>query len=123
MNSLFLSYDPSLISQTTPQVQSQNIQDIIREELTTYKNMPLVFLQDDEILSWWTSQKSNLPLLYGLSRFIFSIPASSAAIEGNFSYAGLVTTDNRASLEPDNIEKILIIRNKWDLLNTAVGEF
>jgi hypothetical protein len=49
-------------------------------------------------MAWWNKHKDEMTLLFKMTQFIFSIPPSSAACEGNFSYAGLVSADNRASL-------------------------
>lgn len=123
MNSLFLDYDPSLRHQQTHHDRPRDADELIEEELVIYKRMPTEFVTDKDIIPWWIKRSNELPLLYDLARFIFAIPASSAAVEASFSYAGLVTVDNRASLDPDTLENILILRSNSDLANSQLGEF
>jgi len=41
-----------------------------------------------------------------IARFMFGIPASSAASERNFSIAGTAVTERRARLSPESVDSI-----------------
>lgn len=65
----------------------------------------------DNPLLFWKEQELLLPNLSKLSRQIFSIPASSAAVERSFSAAGLVISQRRTNLSPSTINDILLVRS------------
>lgn len=80
-------------------------------------------VEDKDIIPWWKIKKTDFPLMYELARFVFAVPASSAAAESNLSIAKLVATDGRSSLNPQTIEGKLIQRSNFDLVNFNVGEY
>lgn len=123
--SLFLDYDPSLQQRIENHINpdSRNAEQIIRNELNTYRGLPLELIPDKDVLAWWGKNKDILPLLYKLARFILAIPASSAAAEGTFSLAGLIDADNKASLNSEMIEAILILKCNKDIVDNSIGDF
>ncbi|CAF1043629.1 unnamed protein product [Adineta ricciae] len=62
-------------------------------------------------LDFWRINQNDFPLLSRVARQIHSIPASSAAVERQFSGAGLVINERRTSLHPDQVDNILFIRS------------
>lgn len=85
-------------------------------ELNLYKSLEFDGKTNDSVLEWWKKNSSVLPLLSGLARFIFSIPASSAAPESCFSNAGFILNEKRSKLSPHVVEDILISHGNKDLL-------
>lgn len=71
-----------------------------------------------DILTWWYDQKSKMPQLFKLAMFIFSIPASSAAVERVFSLAGL-TIKNRPNLNPSTLDDLLLLKSNSDLFEAT----
>lgn len=62
-------------------------------------------------LDFWRMNQNEFPLLSRVARQLHSIPASSAAVERQFSGAGLVINERRTSLHPDQVDNILFIRS------------
>lgn len=65
----------------------------------------------DNPLIFWKENQKNLPLLSKLARTVHSIPASTAAVEREFSGGGLVVTERRSSIHPTNVDNILFLRS------------
>ncbi|CAF0849633.1 unnamed protein product [Rotaria sordida] len=61
-------------------------------------------------LPWWFEHKSKLPKLSLLARRLFSIPATSASVERQFSSAGLVYTERRNRLNTGQLDNVLLVR-------------
>lgn len=87
----------------------------IENELTMYEETAAPSLHVD-ILNWWAQNKSRFPRLSTLARRIFSMPASSAAPERNFSTAGFVLNERRTRLSPSSVEGILVCHSNYDLI-------
>ena len=62
-------------------------------------------------LKFWKDQQEKFPRLSRLARRIFSIPATSASVERQFSGAGLVIQERRTNLNPEQLDNILLIRS------------
>jgi hypothetical protein len=79
------------------------------EELARYKALrvpakyctPLVF---------WHENAKEFPLLSEVARRVFSISASSAQSERDFSSVGRTITDARSRLAPEKVEATEIVR-------------
>lgn len=75
------------------------------------------YLRDDvqttsfDLLQWWQSNKIKYPTLYKLFVMTSFTPASSSAVESEFSYAGLVITDRRCRILTEHVSQIMIARN------------
>ncbi|CAF3805095.1 unnamed protein product, partial [Rotaria sp. Silwood1] len=59
-------------------------------------------------LDFWKEQHEKFPRLSRLARSIFSIPATSAGVEREFSAAGLVIQERRTNLNPEQLDNILL---------------
>jgi hypothetical protein len=62
-------------------------------------------------LKFWKDQQEKLPHLSRLARRIFSIPATSASVERQFSGVGLIIQERRTNLNPEQLDNILLIRS------------
>ncbi|CAF4793878.1 unnamed protein product [Rotaria sp. Silwood1] len=60
-------------------------------------------------LDFWKEQHEKFPRLSRLARSIFSIPATSAGVEREFSAAGLVIQERRTNLNPEQLDNILLL--------------
>ncbi len=67
--------------------------------------------QDENPLLWWKNNSKHLPKLSILTRQVFSIPATSASVERQFSTAGIIFNDRRTRLSGENLENIILIRS------------
>ncbi|CAF0821064.1 unnamed protein product [Rotaria sordida] len=65
----------------------------------------------DNPLVFWKANQKNLPLLSKLARIIHSIPATTASVEREFSSGGLVMSERRSSINPQNLNNILFLRS------------
>lgn len=69
-----------------------------------------------DILNWWLERATKFPRLSMLARFIFAIPASSAAPERNFSNAAHFVSERRCQLSTTTVENILICHGNMDIV-------
>ena len=78
-------------------------------------NLILIFKQID-ILKWWDINKSLYPYLSILALKYLNIPATSAAIEGNFNSGTNIITNRRTNLQHNTRKELLILKynNKKD---------
>ncbi|CAF1080327.1 unnamed protein product [Adineta ricciae] len=82
------------------------------DELDRYLNLEFEKLKlSSNPLTFWNDQHDKFPLLSCLARRIFSIPATSTSVERQFSGAGLVIQERRTSLNPEQLDNILLIRS------------
>ena len=61
-------------------------------------------------LEFWKENRTIYPILARVARKIHCIPATSAAVERQFSGAGAVSNERRTSLAPERLDNILFIR-------------
>lgn len=59
---------------------------------------------------FWSSKKMPSPQMYTLSKVIFAVPGTQAAIERNFSALNKTLTKMRARLSDETLERILFMR-------------
>ncbi|CAF3427843.1 unnamed protein product [Rotaria sp. Silwood2] len=82
------------------------------DELDKYLKMSI----DDQYkvsnpLIFWQNYQDKLPYLAKLARRLYSIPATSAGVERQFSASGLLINERRSSLNPDTVQNVLFIRS------------
>lgn len=85
-------------------------------ELNDYKKLRLrgEDTHNINLLNWWDMNKIRFPRLYGVARFVHSIPASSAAAERLFSMAGRLVTF-RPNMRSDLVDEMLFLKSNLDL--------
>lgn len=83
-------------------------------ELSDYKKMKLRGSPVDDVLMWWQEYRTRFPRLYGVARFIHSIPGSSAAAERLFSTAGRLVAF-RPHMRSALVDEILFLKSNLDL--------
>lgn len=67
-----------------------------------------------DISQWWQLNKSKFPILFKIYIKYFYVPASSSVCESEFSYTGLVVTDRRSRILPENVNDLMVARNSCD---------
>ena len=67
-------------------------------------------------LDFWRANQTTYPLLARVARKIHCIPATSAAVERQFSSAGIVLNERRTCLSSDHLNDILLIRTMKNVL-------
>ncbi len=61
-------------------------------------------------MKFWYRHKMTYPTLYKVARRVMAITISSCANERVFSALALMTTSNRASMTPDTLDDIMVLR-------------
>ncbi len=77
--------------------------------------------QNEDPLPWWKTHNSQLKKLSILARQLFSIPATSASVERQFSSAGIIFNDRRTRLTGENLENIILIRSMENQDKNDIG--
>ena len=70
-----------------------------------------------EVLDWWKQRRDQFPKLCEVVKNIYTIQATSCAVERTFSTGGLTVTAKRTKLKPENVHKIVFIRENYKKLN------
>lgn len=89
----------------------------VQIELDDYKSLRIRGENAHDInnlLMWWHANKQRFPRLYGVARFVLSIPASSAAAERLFSLAGRLVAF-RPNMRSDLVDEMLFLKSNIDL--------
>lgn len=81
-------------------------------ELVKYLKAPVTSYNQDPT-QWWNDNRNEFPKLYKLYAAISCIPASSASAERVFSRAGLIVTNRRSTILPENVNNLIIACNKF----------
>lgn len=91
------------------------------DELQKYLDSPVIVPHDGqiELSEWWFENRKLYPALYKLSLKYLCIPAASATAETKFSLGGLVVIDTRASLNPQSVNDVLVLKSVFDKLDAA----
>jgi hypothetical protein len=90
--------------------------DPITDEIEDYLKLDV---SCDDVLQFWRSSKDTFPHLKRLSQVILAIPATSTPSEKVFSITGLIVNAKRTMLAPENIGKIQVIHDNYDLLKNV----
>lgn len=95
----------------------------VRRELDMYLQMNIINYvssteDNDNPLLFWKEQENLLPCMHKLAKQVFSIPASSAAVERSFSSAGVIISQRRSTISPSTVNDIVLIRSAAHYLNT-----
>jgi len=64
---------------------------------------------DSDALEWWRKSEMRFPTLAKLARHYLYVPATSVPAERNFSIAGLVISNKRSSLTPENADMLIFL--------------
>ena len=84
----------------------------VEDELSRYKALRVPAARTSTLLRW-KEQATDYPILATVARRLFSISASSAQSERNFSSVGRTVTDSRSQLAASKVESIELVR--WGL--------
>ncbi|CAF3851884.1 unnamed protein product [Rotaria magnacalcarata] len=81
------------------------------DELNKYLGMKVDMNEySSDVLLFWKRNTDEFPCLSKLARRTHSIPATSAGVERQFSTAGLILSERRNNLDPEQLDNILSIR-------------
>lgn len=81
-------------------------------ELQRYLEMQIKISPDNfDLKRWWFEKKDDFPALTKMFIRYSCMPATSAPSERNFSEAGLIITNRRNAILPENVHNLIIARN------------
>ena len=81
------------------------------DELSKYLSMKINMDEfSSNALIFWRNNANEFPCLSRMARQIYSIPATSATVERQFSVAGLTLSERRNSLDLEQLDNIICIR-------------
>ena len=85
----------------------------LRRPWSKFKALRVPAVSSKNPLMFWKDQVTEFPILSEVARRLFSVSASSAQSERDFSSAGHTVTDIRSRLSPTKVEAIELV--KWGL--------
>jgi hypothetical protein len=95
------------------ETEPSTVRDALEKEITDYMKQPRGKLQlesDSQLLKFWISMKASYPLLSELALVVMCVPPTQVTIERAFSSLKFILSDQRASLTPDILDDILMLR-------------
>lgn len=82
--------------------------ETVEHELSSY--LQSVCIESDaDPLKWWKEHEVAFPALSNLAKKYLSVPATSSPSERVFSCSGNIVTCHRASLKPDNVDRLIFL--------------
>lgn len=81
----------------------------MRTILEGFKNVPRAS-SDSSVLKYWNDRKNSHAELSELAEIILSVPATQVTVERLFSSLRFIVSHLRASMKPDTVDDILVIR-------------
>nr|CAD2168178.1 unnamed protein product [Meloidogyne enterolobii] len=97
----------NMLNTQLPSPAELNAHQKAEVEVNEYLHSKRLQITDDPFKYWSGENSIKWPLLTKLSHRYFSAPATSSESERLFSTAGLVVSNLRTRLLPDNVEKLL----------------
>ena len=98
-------------------------QPILSKKTTQPKNKTMLQIEIDNYsqeqiknidpIDFWRQNKENYPGLFYCFTYIFTMQASSVPSESLFSEAGDQVTDKRNRLDPDRVNKIMVVEDYY----------
>ena len=79
------------------------------DKTTTESNDDQV--QECNSLSFWKGRHTSYPVLAKVTARVFSVPATSASVECEFSFSGNIITQKRSKLSPEIVNDIVFNRS------------
>ncbi|KAF5337795.1 hypothetical protein D9758_016284 [Tetrapyrgos nigripes] len=91
-------------------------------ELEEYFKLDQQDFEMTDPIHWWYRHRKIYPNLYCLARNILAIPGSAVAIERIFSGGRDTISLRRASLKPETIETLMLVKQRVHLARNAVED-
>lgn len=82
----------------------------LEKEWLEYRAGGLVISKNLDVLNWWSIHEKQFPLLAKITRKYLCVQATSCSAERTFSTGGSTVTAKRNKLEPDNVNKLVYLR-------------
>ena len=82
----------------------------LEKEWLEYRAGGLVISKNLDVLNWWSIHEKQFPLLAKITRKYLCVQATSCSAERTFSTGGSTVTAKRNKLDPDNVNKLVYLR-------------
>lgn len=89
---------------------AENSNESVRDEVERYSKATVHMTDDFHVIEWWKNHVKIYPRLSRFALEIHSVPASSAAAERAFSFAGNIT-EKRNRLVPKSLDSLLFLHS------------
>ena len=84
----------------------------VEEELSAYLALPLTETElVAQPLQFWAKHRATFSKLAAMTRMVYSIPASSAQCERDFSLAGNTVNPKRTHVSPKRLEELELVHS------------
>jgi hypothetical protein len=93
-----------------------------RNELTDFcqlDRLPNARQKEFDAAAWWQSHRQDFPILYELARKYLVVPATSAAVERQFSRAKRIQSHSRASLGAERSQSMTVWARNLDVVGSV----
>lgn len=85
----------------------------LKAELSLFRRLHIDPKECENPLAWWKDREVQFPNVGFLARQILGIVGTQVETERIFSVAGLITAVRRRHIGPDNLNKLVMIRENW----------
>lgn len=92
------------------------------DEFEQYLKLPQEDFDTCDPILWWAGRRAQFPNLSRLARDILSIPGPTVAVERIFSGGRDTVSMRRASLKPETIRTLMLVKAKLRLARAAIKE-
>ncbi|KAK3556990.1 hypothetical protein QTP70_022329 [Hemibagrus guttatus] len=100
------------VNPSTPANKSPS--QMVKEEVECYKQVPTLPM-DSNPLVWWKDNESQFPHVAKLAKCYLGVSATSVPSERVLSTAGDIFTAQRASLSPENVDMMVLLKKNLKL--------
>lgn len=85
----------------------------LKAELSLFRRLHIDPKDCENPLAWWKDHEVQFPNVGFLARQILGIVGTQVETERIFSVVGLITAARRRHIGPDNLNKLVLIRENW----------
>lgn len=97
--------------------QTKTSRELAQAEVAKYKETASLPLGGN-VLEWWKSQQTELPLLANLAKTYLCIPGTSVPSERVFSTAGDIVRSERSVLSAEHVDQLVFLKKNLPKKNT-----
>lgn len=98
---------------------SKAFADTNKEEVASYEAASGIPVDGDP-LAWWKSNECKYPHLAIKARRHLAVPGTSVPSERVFSTAGDIVTAKRSTLSPENVDMLIFLEKKIEIINSGL---
>jgi hypothetical protein len=133
INYVVMNSDVSYLLDSKETVINSHTSDYLKNDFITYidpyrkviaggLNLRLLKSKKLTVLAWWKRERKEFPVLSNIALRIFSLVASTAAVERTFKIQGLVHTKLRNRLTSEVCKKLTFIRVNPSLYDRNISD-